>query len=109
MRSSTVPEDVCAAVPAPPPAALYAVPTPVDVPVLLLNGEADPQDPPGNVAGADRLYPDSLALTNPNEGHHYPSTACEAGIIGAFVHAGAVAGLRTDCLAGTPAPPFDLG
>ena len=106
VRTLTVPEDVCGAVPRPPPAALYAAPAPVDVPVLLINGDADPQDPPGNVAGAGRLFPDSLALTVPYEGHHYASTPCQAGIFQAFLVHAATSEVDAGCLQESRPPPL---
>jgi hypothetical protein len=39
--------------------------------MLFINGAADPKDPPANVAGAARAYPNSLALTVPNQAHDY--------------------------------------
>ena len=106
VRALTVPEDVCRAVPQPPPAALYTPPVPVDVPVLLLNGDADPQDPPDNVAGAQRLFPDSLALTVPYEGHHYAGTPCQAGIFQAFLQHAATGDVDAGCLQESKPPPF---
>lgn len=109
VRAMTVPEDLCTAMPRPQSAALYRAPKPVDVPVLLINGDADPQDPPGNVAGAERLYPDSLALTAPYQAHHYPGTACQAGIIRAFVERARTTGIDAGCLQDAVPPPFLVG
>ena len=106
VRTLTVPEDVCAAMPRPPAAALYAAPVPVDVPVLLVNGDADPQDPPGSVAGAERLFPDSLALTVPYQGHHYAGTPCQAGIFQAFLAHAATGEVDAACLQDSQPPPF---
>jgi pimeloyl-ACP methyl ester carboxylesterase len=109
VRAMTLPEDVCAVVPRPPAEAMYGPVTPVDVPVLLMNGAADPQDPPANVAGAREAFPDSVSLTVPNQGHHFAITACQAGILAAFVDRASTTGWSSECLRDTPAPPFDLG
>jgi pimeloyl-ACP methyl ester carboxylesterase len=109
VRALTLPEDVCTAVPPPPAEVLYGPATPVDVPVLLMNGEADPQDPPANVAGAGEAFPDSVSLTVPNQGHHFAATPCQTGIFAAFIDRASTTGLPSDCLRDTPAPPFDLG
>lgn len=102
-------EDVCAAMPAPAPAAVYAPPTVVRVPLLMVNGTADPQDPPENVADAGRTYPVSLALTVAGQGHSIPATPCLISIVTAFIDSASPHGLPTDCLLAWQPPAFDVG
>ncbi len=45
-----------------------------DVPVLILNAEEDPQNPPANVATTAEVYPNSKVLFEPYRGHYTPST-----------------------------------
>jgi pimeloyl-ACP methyl ester carboxylesterase len=76
-----------------------------DVPVLLLNGAEDPQDPPANVADAGTELPSSLAITVPALGHTVGHLGCLPSIVSAFFEAGTVAGLDRSCILGmTPAP-----
>jgi len=81
-----------------------------DVPVLALNGEEDPQDPPSNMAGAREIWPNSLALTVPGQGHDIDpaSAACEIPLIKSFIEQGDASGLDTTCLSQLPPPSFDL-
>jgi pimeloyl-ACP methyl ester carboxylesterase len=107
VRALTVPEDICAAMPQPEVAALYGPVTDSSVPVLLVNGEADPQDPPENVAGANQRYPNSLTLVAPGQGHGYTGISCRASIIADFIADGSVSGLSTECLEQVALPAFD--
>jgi pimeloyl-ACP methyl ester carboxylesterase len=110
MRMMINPNGVCEALPAPPPAAIHAPLGTSPVPMLLINGAADPKDPPANVAGASRVYPNSLALTVPNQAHDYHEyPACRAALFAAFIDSAATTGLPTQCLLQRPAPAFDLG
>jgi pimeloyl-ACP methyl ester carboxylesterase len=89
--------------------AVVAAPT-SDVPILALNGEEDPQDPPANMADAAAVWPNSLALTVPGQGHDIDPTSarCVIPLIRSFIDEGAVTGLDTTCLAQLPPPVFDL-
>jgi len=85
--------------------------TPSTIPVLAFNGAADPIEQPRNMAGVKQLWPDSLALTVPGQGHDvwgYAWDACGAGVFQQFVDKASVAGLNTSCLADVPLPLFDL-
>jgi pimeloyl-ACP methyl ester carboxylesterase len=108
VRAMVFPEEVCAAVPAPRPEALYGDPVVVPAPMLWLNGSADPQDPPDNVAAAPRTYPGSLTLTMPGQSHQYSGAGCLNDVIGAFIDSASTLDLPTDCLAQLPIPPFTL-
>ena len=75
------------------------------VPVLLLNGAEDPQDPPSNVAEAPVELPNSLVVTIPGLGHTVGHLECCPALIAAFFEAGSVEGLDTsDIERLTPAP-----
>lgn len=78
-----------------------------DVAVLLLNGGADPQDPPQNVVDAPKDLPNSLSVVVPGHGHTVGHLGCMPSIVSAFVEAGTATGLDTACVAtGVPLPPF---
>jgi pimeloyl-ACP methyl ester carboxylesterase len=106
VRALTVPEEICAALPEPPAAALYGPLEKSDVPILLINGEADPQDPPANVADARERYPNSLGLVAPGQGHAYTGLPCQSAIVTDFIASGSTSGLKTDCLAKVGLPAF---
>ena len=79
------------------------------VPVLLLVGEADPQDPPANVADAPEELPNSRTVVVPGAGHTVGHLGCMPSIVAAFIEAGTVNGLDVSCAAtGVPLPPFRL-
>jgi len=81
------------------------------VPVLAFNGEADPQDPPQNMAAARTFWPDSSELAVPGEGHYTdPATwaACLSTLTQTFIEQDSPAHLNTSCLAKVPATHFDL-
>ena len=80
------------------------------MPVLALNGEEDPQDPPQNMAGAQALWPNSLELAVPGQGHDIDdrSGACTAPIIQSFIEHGSTDHLDTTCLSALGPPSFAL-
>jgi pimeloyl-ACP methyl ester carboxylesterase len=102
----------CPLIPKPPAAAVGQQQLTVSrVPVLAFNGEADPQDPPRNMAGAQRFWPNSRELAVPGEGHDingYSWVACLGPVTQTFIEQGSVAHLGTGCLIGIPTPPCDL-
>ena len=75
-----------------------------------MNGEEDPQDPPGNMAGAQEIWPNSLLLAVPAQGHDVDpvSAACEIPLIKSFIDQGGVTSLDTTCVSQLPLPSFDL-
>jgi pimeloyl-ACP methyl ester carboxylesterase len=80
------------------------------VPVLLVVGEADPQDPPSNIADASAELPNSLTVIVPGMGHTVGHLGCMPSIITAFLEAGVVDGLDASCVAGgVPLPTFRTG
>lgn len=99
--------ELCAVVPAPEAAALYDPPTPVSVPVLVINGDADPQDPPELMENIDATYPNSRLLTAPGQAHanwNVPAS-CLGSIIGGFVDTASVA-VSAHCLEQVSPPLF---
>jgi TAP-like protein len=79
------------------------------VPILLLNGSEDPQDPPANVADAPTELPNSLSIVAPGQGHTVGTVGCLPRVVAAFIDAGTVDGLDTSCVSELLTPPFDLG
>ena len=77
-------------------------------PVLLLNGTADPQDPPSNVADADKELPNSLSLAIDGYGHTVGHIGCLPDVVAAFFEAGSVRDLDTRCVSMMRAPGFAL-
>lgn len=80
-------------------------------PILLFNGEWDILDPPGNVAGAHELWPNSLSLSIPWQSHEISdsSTAlCMRQIVSDFIHQESVDPLDTSCLQRLPPPYFKI-
>ena len=78
-----------------------------DVPMLLILGEADPQNPPANVADAPNRFPNSRTVVVPGQAHTVGHLGCMPGIIESFIDAGTVDGLDVSCAAtDVPLPPF---
>ena len=82
-----------------------AQPVRSDVPALLTVGEADPQDPPGNVADAATDLPNSLTVVVPGQGHTVAGLGCLPDVVTRFIEAGTVDGLDTSCVGATVSPP----
>jgi len=81
------------------------------VPVLALNGLADPQDPPPNMAGARELWPNSLELAVPGQAHDInwqTWQSCTGPLVGQFIAQGTVSNLDTSCVATAHGQPFAL-
>ncbi len=85
-----------------------AEPVRSSVPILLLVGEADPQDPPDNVVDSGRTMPESLTVVVPGHGHGVAHRGCLPDVIAAFLEAGTTRGLDTSCATsgGVPVPAF---
>ena len=78
-----------------------------DVPALFVVGEADPQDPPANIADAPKDLPSSLTVVVPGQAHTVGHLGCMPAVISSFIEAGTTAGLDVSCVAtGVPLPPF---
>jgi pimeloyl-ACP methyl ester carboxylesterase len=87
-----------------------AEPARTDVPVLLVVGSADPQDPPANIADAPADFPNSLTVIAPGHGHTVAHLGCLPRVVDAFVEAGTAVGLDTSCVddGDVPLEPFRL-
>jgi pimeloyl-ACP methyl ester carboxylesterase len=59
-----------------------------NVPVVFVNGTADPADPPANVAAAPRTMPNALLVTVPGGSHQVAPTGCIPALSTAFILAG---------------------
>jgi pimeloyl-ACP methyl ester carboxylesterase len=59
-----------------------------NVPVVFVNGTADPADPPANVAAAPRTMPNALLVTIPGGSHEVAPIGCIPAQSSAFILAG---------------------
>jgi pimeloyl-ACP methyl ester carboxylesterase len=80
-----------------------------DRPVLLLAGTADPLDPPENVRGYRRLYPNGRLVVVAGGGHGQLDSPCVASLVARFVAAGTASGLDAACVRRRPSVPFAIG
>jgi pimeloyl-ACP methyl ester carboxylesterase len=102
---------VCTLIPRSARASQYGIPKTSPVPVLALNGLADPQDPPPNMNGAHQIWPNSLELAVPGQAHDinwYTWQSCTGPLIGAFIARGTVANLDASCVPKAHGQPFAL-
>lgn len=76
------------------------------IPVLLLNGAEDPQDPPANVADAPVELPNSLTIEVSGYGHTVGHLGCLPRLTAGFFEAGSTEGLDTSCAEDLAPPPF---
>jgi pimeloyl-ACP methyl ester carboxylesterase len=98
----------CALVPKhPEPAAVWKRPR-SKVPLLAIVGEADPQDPIGNLPRLRRSFPNSRVITAPAQGHAVGQYGCIGELVGRFVDRGTAKGLDTSCLRFIAPTPFQL-
>jgi len=77
-----------------------------NVPVLLVVGGNDPQDPPENVRDARRELPASRTVVVPHAGHGSLQLGCLPRLAQQFVERGTAVGLDTSCAARYTPPPF---
>lgn len=79
-----------------------------NVPVLVLVGGADPQDPIGNVAGVEQAMPNARVVVARGIGHGAVQHGCIPALANRFLARGTAAGLDAACTARIPLPPFAL-
>lgn len=79
-----------------------------DVPVLLLVGEADPQNPPANTADSAKELSNSLRVIVPGQAHGVAHLGCLPGVVTAFIEAGSVDGLDVACVDAMEPPTFQV-
>jgi pimeloyl-ACP methyl ester carboxylesterase len=78
------------------------------VPALVLQGGADPKDPPANAAGIVQAMPNAGVVLAPGQGHGIAALGCLPVLIDRFLQRGSAAGLDTSCARLTPLPSFRL-
>jgi pimeloyl-ACP methyl ester carboxylesterase len=84
----------------------FKAPVSVDVPVLLLSGEADPVTPPANGEQVAASLPNSLHLVAPSQGHNIVMRGCLPRLARDFIERGHLEGLETDCVKAIAPLPF---
>jgi pimeloyl-ACP methyl ester carboxylesterase len=80
-----------------------------DAPVLLLAGSADPLDPPANVRGFRRVYPNGRLVVVPGGGHGQLDQPCVAALVARFVATGSAQDLDASCVRRQAPVPFAIG
>jgi len=78
------------------------------VPALVLEGGADPKDPPANAAGVVEAMPNAKVVLAPGQGHGIAALGCLPVLIDRFLQRGSAVGLDTSCARLTPLPSFRL-
>jgi len=81
----------------------------VRAPVLLLAGGADPLDPPANLRGWRRAFPNGRLIVVPGVGHGTIEYACVQNLVARFVDSGSPSGLDASCARRVPLPSFMTG
>ncbi len=77
-----------------------------DVPTLILQGGADPKDPPANAAGVTQAMPNAKVILAPSQGHGIATLGCVPNLIDRFLEHDTAAGLDTSCVKNTYLAPF---
>jgi pimeloyl-ACP methyl ester carboxylesterase len=81
---------------------------PSRVPVLLLAGDGDPQDPPANLAGWRALFPRGRLVSVPGLAHGVIAYGCLRLVVARFVARGSAGSLDTSCTRVVGLPRFEL-
>jgi pimeloyl-ACP methyl ester carboxylesterase len=100
---------VCPLIPTSTAASDYGPARVSETPVLMINGSADPQDPPANMAGAQQTWPNSRQIVAPGQSHNIDISSwmqCDGTLVKTFVDSASVQGLNTGCLAQVTLPAF---
>jgi hypothetical protein len=103
---------VCPLIPTSEAASDYGPPRGSPTPVLMINGTADPQDPPANMAGTQKIWPNSRQIAQPGQSHRVDINAwmqCGATLVRTFIETASVKGLDTRCLTQVTLPSFATG
>jgi pimeloyl-ACP methyl ester carboxylesterase len=91
------------------PPSLWTLPESSPLPVLAFAGAADPQDPPANLAGLGRHFPDSRVVVLSHVGHQFGIGGCVVATIADLVERGTTEGLNTTrCDGAVAVPRFEL-
>ncbi len=83
----------------------FASPVASDLPVLLIDGEADPVTPPWLAEAAARHLPNGRVVVVPHSGHAF-SFPCVDALVAEVVAKGSAKQLDVSCVAQTRRPPF---
>jgi pimeloyl-ACP methyl ester carboxylesterase len=78
-------------------------------PVLLLAGGADPLDPPANLRGWRRAFPDGRLVVVPGAGHGAIDYGCVQVLVARFVERARAGGLDAGCVHDVQLPAFMTG
>jgi pimeloyl-ACP methyl ester carboxylesterase len=78
------------------------------VPVLVLAGGADPQDPITSFPQLKEMFPNSRTIVAPHQGHWVAPYGCLPDLIGSFVARGSATGLDAHCVGEIHPPAFAL-
>ena len=78
------------------------------VPVLLLAGDADPQDPPANLAGWRTAFPNGRLVSVPGLAHGVVAYGCLRLVVARFIAGGTAHGLDASCARKVALPRFEL-
>ena len=101
----------CTLIPDPGAAARYGPLKTSTVPVLMINGTADPQDPPANMSGAGNIWPNGRLLIEPGQAHGIDLRAwlqCDADLVQAFVQHANTRQLDASCLTQVTLPALPV-
>jgi pimeloyl-ACP methyl ester carboxylesterase len=90
------------------PAGAWTLPRRSLVPLLVLAGGADPQDPVSNFPGLRRTFPNARAIVVPDYGHAIGQYGCLGALVSDFVDRASAKGLDTHCVRAIEPPPFAL-
>jgi len=91
------------------PRSLWTFSASSTVPVLAVEGGADPQDPPTNLSTLKRYFPDSRIMILPHIGHEFSIGGCVDTMMFNLVERATTKGLDTTlCNSAIVFPPFQL-
>jgi pimeloyl-ACP methyl ester carboxylesterase len=90
------------------PPAAWTLPARSQVPLLVLAGGSDPQDPVGNVSGLRARFPNARSIVVPGYGHVVGQFGCLGGLVSDFIDRASAAGLHTQCVRAIVPPRFAL-
>ncbi len=79
-----------------------------NVATLVLDGGADPKDPPANSAGVQQAMPNAKVILAPSQGHGVATLGCLPVLIDRFLERGTATGLDASCVKFTPLSDFRI-
>jgi pimeloyl-ACP methyl ester carboxylesterase len=88
------------------PPAAWQRPSRTQVPLLVLAGGADPQDPVANLPALRRSFPNARTIVVPGYGHAVAQYGCLGGLVSIFIDRASAAGLALHCVRAIVPPPF---